>query len=77
MKNRPKIEMGTQLSYQQVLLLVRTVSMLKENAGQHLPHARWALGEMCRRLLRKEPMRAVMAAQRATMATLARLTLRG
>jgi len=76
-KNRSKIDMGSQLTYMQVMVLVRTASMLREHAGQHLPHARWALGEMCRRLLRKEPMRAVMAAQRATMATLARLMLRG
>ena len=75
-KGRPKIDIGTQLGYQQILLLVRTTSMLREHAGQQLPHAHWALGELCRRLLRKEPMRAIMTAQRAILATLARLMLR-
>ena len=75
-KHRPKIDIGTQLSYPEVIMLVRTTSKLREHVGQYLPHSRGALGELCRRLLRKEPLRAMMTAQRAVLATLARLMLR-
>lgn len=75
-KGQPKMDLGPQITFQQVLTVVRIASTVHQ-AGALLPHARRALGELCRRLLRKEPMRAVMTAQRALLAQLARLMLRG
>ena len=75
-KDQPKMDLGAQITFQQILTVVRTASTL-ESVGDRLPHAKLALGELCRRLLRKEPLRAVMTAQRALLAHLARLMLRG
>jgi hypothetical protein len=75
-KDQPKMDLGAQITFQQILTVVRTASTL-EFVGDRLPHAKLALGELCRRLLRKEPLRAVMTAQRALLAHLARLMLRG
>ncbi len=75
-KGQPKMDLGSQITFQQLLTVVRTASSLPI-VGDRLPHAKLALGELCRRLLRKEPMRAVMTAQRFLLAHLARLMLRG
>ena len=75
-KDQPKMDLGTQITFPQIVTVVRTASTL-ESVGDRLPHAKLALGELCRRLLRKEPLRAVMTAQRALLAHLARLMLRG
>ena len=75
-KGQPKMDLGPQISFEHVLTVVRIASTVHQ-AGAHLPNAGRALGELCRRLLRKEPMRAVMTAQRALLAQLARLMLRG
>ena len=75
-KDQPKMDLGAQITFQQILTVVRTASTL-DSVGDRLPHAKAALGELCRRLLRKEPLRAVMTAQRALLAHLARLMLRG
>jgi hypothetical protein len=75
-KDMPSLELGIHITFEQMLVLVRTVAALHRHVGSLLPHARDALCEFCRRLLRKKPVRALLAAQRAVLAVLARSMLR-
>ena len=74
-----KLRASDELSLSQCLRLVQTADQLSQHqaTGSTLPHAKVALSELCLKLLRKEPMRALLRAHRALLASLARLMLRG
>ena len=63
-------------SFEQVIAVMRATHVLFDRCGSYLPHSRLALAELCRRLLRKEPMRAMLLAQRALLAQISRMMLK-
>lgn len=75
-KDMPPLGLGVHITFEQMKVLVRAVAALHRQVGSSLPHAKDALCELCRRLLRKKPVRALLASQRAVLAVLARAMLR-
>ena len=75
--NALKTGIGSQLTYEQVLLVVRTMRALNQAAGERLPTARRALAEIGQRLMRKPPVRSLMAAHKGVTSNLAKLALNG